>query len=103
MRAKLDPDATCLPSEDIVVREIEGELIIVPLVSGVGDMEDELFTLNETGRAIWEKLDGKKTLGDVIGELSEEYDASPGEIERDVIGLAEELLKRKILVELRKR
>jgi hypothetical protein len=40
------------PSEDIVARVIEGELIIVPLVAGIGDLEDELFTLNETGRAI---------------------------------------------------
>ena len=40
------------PSEDIVAREIEGELIIVPLVAGIGDMEDELFTMNDTGKAI---------------------------------------------------
>jgi hypothetical protein len=102
MRVKVDIDATYLPSEDIVVREIEGELIIVPLVSGIGDMEDELFTLNETGRAIWERLDGKKPLGDIVGELCSEYDASPGEIERDVIGLVEELLKRKIIVAVQK-
>ena len=37
------------PSEDVVAREIEGEVIIVPLVAGIGDMDDELFTLNETG------------------------------------------------------
>jgi hypothetical protein len=103
MSTKLDPGTIYLASEDIVAREIEGELIIVPLVSGMGDMEDELFTFNETGRAIWEKLDGKKTLGDVTGELSAEYNASPGEIERDVNGLVEELLKRKILVKLQKK
>jgi hypothetical protein len=102
MRLKADIGATYLPSEDIVVREIEGELIIVPLVSGIGDMEDELFTLNETGRAIWKKMDGRKTLGDIVGDLSSEYEASPGEIERDVIGLAGELLKRGIIVAVRK-
>jgi len=100
MKAKVDPDAIYAPSEDIVTREIEGELIIVPLVSGIGDMEDELFTLNETGRAIWEKLDGKKSLKDVAEELSAEFEASSGEIETDVIGLAEELLKRRMLVEV---
>ena len=45
------------PSDEIVAREIEGELIIVPLTAGVGDMEEALFTFNETGRAIWERLD----------------------------------------------
>lgn len=102
MRVKADLGAIYLPSEDIVVREIEGELIIVPLVAGIGDMEDELFTLNETGRAIWERLDGRKTLGDIVAELDTEYEASPGEIERDVIGIAEELLQRKILVAVAK-
>jgi hypothetical protein len=92
-------DAVCIASDDLVVREIEGELIIVPLVSGIGDMEDELYSLNDTGRAIWEKLDGKKKLRDVVAELLAEFEASPGEIERDVLGLAEELLKRKMIVE----
>jgi len=98
MNVKVDLGASYLHSENIVVREIEGELIIVPLTSGIGDMEDELFTLNETGRAIWEKLDGRKTLENVVGELRANFEASPGEIERDVIGLVEELLKRKMLV-----
>ena len=87
------------PSEDVVAREIEGEIIIVPLVGGIGDMEDELFTLNETGKAIWKKLDGNKNLFDLIQELREEFEAPEGEIKQDVIGLVEELLKRKILIE----
>ena len=37
------------PSEDVVAREIEGEFIIVPLAAGIGDMEDELYSLNESG------------------------------------------------------
>jgi hypothetical protein len=87
-------------SENIVVREIEGELIIVPLVSGVGDMEDELFTLNETGRLIWDKLADTRSLKDVIEELSEEFEAPDGEIEKDVLGLVQELLRRRMLVEI---
>jgi coenzyme PQQ biosynthesis protein PqqD len=86
------------PSEDVVVREIEGELIIVPLVAGVGDLEDELFTLNETGRAIWQKLDGRRTLRTVVSELAEEFDAPASAIEQDVLGLLEELERRKIVV-----
>jgi hypothetical protein len=99
MDSKVKFDAVYLTSDDLVCREIEKEFIIVPLVAGMGDMEDELFTLNETGRAIWEKLDGKKSLKAVAEELSAEYEAPGGEIERDVIGLAEELLKRKMIVE----
>lgn len=93
-------DAAYSPSEDVVARVIEGELIIVPLVAGIGDMEDELFTLNETGRAIWDRLDGKTHLGEVIAALAQDYDAPPGEIEGDVRGLMEELLRRRMVVEV---
>jgi len=100
MEAKVFLDRSYMPSEDVVAREIEGELIIVPLVAGIGDMEDELFTMNETGKAIWDRLDGKKKLKDVLGELFAEFEASAGEIEKDVIGLVDELVRRRILVEI---
>ena len=87
------------PSEDIVAREIEGELIIVPLVAGIGDMEDELFTMNDTGKAIWRRLDGKNSLKSLIEDLKSEYDVDPAILENDVLGLVSELVKRRILVE----
>lgn len=86
------------PSEDVVAREIEGELIIVPLVAGIGDMEDELFTLNDTGKAIWRRLDGSASLAQIAAALARDYDAAPGEIESDVLGLVQELLRRRMLV-----
>ena len=98
MEAKVSLDSRYMPSEDVVARNIEGELIIVPLVAGIGDLEDELFTLNETGKAIWDRLDGRKKLNEVLAELSAEFEAPVGEIEKDLIGLVEELSRRKILV-----
>ena len=86
-------------SDDIVSREIEGELIIVPLGAGIGDLEDELYTLNETGRVIWDKMDGERSIKDIMEEIQGTYKGSASEIEQDVIGLIEELLKRKIIVE----
>ncbi|MFO7674788.1 MAG: PqqD family protein [bacterium] len=92
-------ESVYVPSEDIVAREIEGELIIVPLAAGVGDMEDELYSLNDTGQDIWRRLDGTANLAAVVSALSGEYRAEPAEITRDVVGLVGELLKRGILVE----
>ncbi len=92
-------DGVYVPSDDIVAREIEGELIIVPLVAGVGDIEDELYTLNETGRAVWDHLDGKNTLRAVAALLAREYDAPAAEIEADVLGIVGELLGRRMLIE----
>lgn len=93
-------DALYIPSEDVVAREIEGELIIIPLTAGIGDMEDELFTLNETGKAIWQRLDGKQDLKGVVAALTQEYESQVSEIERDVLGLVEELVRRRMVVEL---
>jgi hypothetical protein len=90
-------DNIYVPSEDIVAREIEGEIIIVPLVAGIGDTDDQLYTINETGQAIWKLLDGKRTLRQVAEELVEEYEGE--KIVQDVIGFVSELVKRRILVE----
>jgi len=92
-------DRIYAPSNEVVAREIEGEIIIVPLGGGIGDMEGELFTLNETGKAVWKKLDGKKRLSDLVKELQKEFEASEGAIAQDVIGLIEALLERSILIE----
>jgi hypothetical protein len=93
-------DSVFTPSDDIVAREIDGETIIVPLTTGIGDMEDDLFTLNETGTAIWRRLDGRTTLRSVAAGLAEEYAAPQSDIERDVLGLVSELARRGMLIEV---
>ena len=86
-------------SRDLVEREIEGEIIIVPLTSGIGDLEDELFTLNEVGKDIWTRIDGKKSVGAITKELLEMYDGDAETLIRDVLGFLAELEKRKLVVE----
>ena len=88
------------PSGDVVVRDIEGQLVIVPLTAGVGDLEAELFSLNETGRAVWERLDGHRSVSDVVAELEAEYEDPEGEIAGHVSGLLTELSKRGMVVDV---
>lgn len=102
MSVNVNMSAQYQASPEIVAREIDGEIIIVPIVSGIGDLEDELFSLNETGKAIWHKLDGNKMLGDVVLELEKEFEAPTGVIKKDVVGLVTELLKRRMLVDASK-
>jgi hypothetical protein len=87
-------------SDDVVTRNIEGDMIIIPLVTGIGSDHDELFSLNETGQAIWKKLDGQKSLREVINLLKEEYEGSHESMEDDVVGFVNELVKRKMVVVL---
>lgn len=97
MTSELTIKAICVPSEDVVAREIEGDVIIVPLVTGIGDADDELYTLSPTGQAIWQKLDGQRTLQDVATALADEFDASLPEIDKDVLGFVSELAERRFL------
>jgi hypothetical protein len=94
---KVTGQTICVPSEDVVAREIEGDMIIVPLVAGLGDADDELYTLNETGKAIWKKLDGKRTLEKVSMELKKKFSSSIEEVKSDVVGFASEMVRRGIL------
>jgi len=100
VESKISLEAVYEPSDDVVAREIEGEMLIVPLTAGIGDMEDELFTLNDMGKVIWGRLDGQKSLKGIMDELVAEFEAPAGEIEEDVIGFVEELLKRSMVVEI---
>jgi hypothetical protein len=71
----------------------------VPLVAGIGDMENKRFTLNETGKAIWDQLNGRRSLAGVVAAMETEFEgAEDGAIERDVLGLVAELVERHMLV-----
>lgn len=98
MASHLTLNAVCAASQDVVAREIEGEILIVPLTAGIGDAEDELYTLNATGQAIWQKLDGQRTLKEVAACLASEFSDPLIELENDVLGFASELTQRGILV-----
>jgi len=90
-------DSVLIPSENVVARVIEGEMIIIPLTAGIGEDQDELYSLNETGQAIWQALDGKKSLRQLLSEIAQEYEVDEAEMEKDVLGLANELLQRKMI------
>lgn len=92
--------AVFLRSDEIVIREIEGHFILIPLKYGPENQEDELFTLNNTARSIWKKLDGKKTIGQIIQELAKEYVSSADTVADDVQGLLKELAKRRFIVRI---
>lgn len=97
MDSEINVNSICVPSEDVVARTIEGEIILIPIAAGIGDMEDELYSLNATGGEIWNRLDGVRSLWQIADELAVEYEGPAAEIERDVLGLIGELAQRKMV------
>ena len=98
MAATLTMASVLALSDDVVSRTIDGELVIVPLEAGVGDA-DALFTLNDTGAAVWELLDGERTLADVVDVVGRRFDVPRAEVEGDVLEFAADLIARGFAVE----
>ena len=59
-------------SPSIVTRKTGNEYVLVPVTNNIADM-NSVYTLNETGAFIWELIDGKKNVGDLIDALITEY------------------------------
>jgi len=97
MSFSLKPKSICSPSENVIAREISGEILIVPIIAGMVDGDDALYTLNPTAKAIWNHLDGKNTVEQVIKIISQSYETPGNEIKEDVYGFIQEMIDRSIL------
>jgi hypothetical protein len=72
-----------IKSDNFVSRNVEGETILVPLVSNVADMTGVL-TLNEVASSVFDAIDGKNTINDILLQLIEAYDVEMEVLEQDV-------------------
>ena len=79
-------------SEDTASRIIDGEAVIVIPQEGV------VTVLNETGAGIWQLLDGRNSVEDIINIISSEFDVSREEAEKDTLDFIEELIGKDMVV-----
>jgi methyltransferase-like protein len=70
-------------SPSVVTRKTGKEYVLVPVANNIADM-NSVYTLNETGAFIWEQIDGKKTIENIIGLVTEEYDIDNNSASKDV-------------------
>ena len=85
-------DAVFCHDENIVDRNIAGEVILVPIRNNVGDLES-IYTLNETAARIWELLDGVRTLGEVRDAMVGEYEVGAADAEGDLLEVVGQLVE----------
>jgi hypothetical protein len=83
-------------SKSIVTRKTGNEYILVPITDNIADMNC-VYTLNETGAYIWDKIDGKRNVEEIIGALMDEYDIDKQNAERDVLSFIENMSKYLII------
>lgn len=79
-----------------VTREVGNELIVVPLSANVAQM-NELFTLNETAKVIWENLNEGIDMPTLIQTITDTFDIDKYTAEKDLelfLQRLESLLKK---------
>ncbi len=99
---EINPENIYTISNDLISREIEECLVIVPLDSGIGKLDEDVYSLNETGKDVWDLMDGKSSLRAIIQELSRKYQTNPETIKIDVIELCSDLLDKGLILEIKK-
>lgn len=75
---------------NMVSREIQGEVILVPIRQDVGDFES-IYTLNETAARTWALLDGTRTLNDISKQIIAEFEVADREAQNDLLELLAQL------------
>lgn len=83
-------------STTIVTRKTGNEYVLVPITNNIADM-NSVYTLNETGAFIWEQIDGKRNVEEIISALIAEYDIDKQNAESDVFSFIENMSKYLII------
>ena len=85
-------------SQSVVTRKTGNEYVLVPIANNIADM-NSVYTLNETGAFIWEHINGKNNLEEIIGELTTEYEIDFETASKDVFSFVDNMHKYLIISE----
>ncbi len=78
-------------AEDIPWNVVDDEVVLLNLDSG------HYYSLNESGRRIWELLDGENTIPDITSVICEEFNVDQEKAVKDINELIDELLNEKLV------
>ena len=81
---------------NMVYRRIADEYILVPIRQQVADLNC-IYTLNEIGAFIWELIDGKSNIKQILKNITAAYDVEEKAAKDDLISFISQLLKIKAI------
>ena len=90
-------DSVLSHSSLVVTRKTGNEYVLVPIADNIADM-NSVYTLNETGAFIWELMDGKRTVNDLVQALALEYKTNIETAQSDVLSFINKM-KEYLMVE----
>lgn len=77
---------------DFIFRKIVEETILVPVYQNVSDMEC-IYTLNELGAFLWERMAEPVLLADLEAAIQEEYDVEAPAVSEDLDVFLQQMLE----------
>lgn len=78
--------------QNVIQETIEGEAVIVSLTSG------NYYSLDKVGAHIWGNIENRRTVGEMLEELSDHYNGDADKIRRSVEQLINELVEEELVV-----
>ncbi|NQU75602.1 MAG: PqqD family protein [Planctomycetes bacterium] len=80
-------------AEDMTFQPLgaDGQAVVVSLASG------QLYTCNETTRAFLQAIDGKRSFGEIVDMLADEYAVARGKLMADLATIAARLIEEKLI------
>ena len=96
MSQELSPKVILSQSGSVAFRRIEDEILLVPIRT---DARQKLgiYTMNKTAAAVWELLDGKRNLKELVRAFCERFDVAENLAFRDIETCCRELLQAGVI------
>ena len=89
-------DIRFVRNREVVSRQIEGELIIVPIRRGVGNL-NSLYTLNAVGSVLWDYLADGHTVAEMVERVCEEFEVSEETARADIQEFLDSLVEERLI------
>ena len=83
--------AVPVPAAGMTVKQIGTETIILT------ESGEQLHTLDQTGTYVWSEIDGKKSLGQILDGICDEYDVSRERAQADLLEFIDALEEKQII------
>lgn len=84
-------------NDSLVARDLAGEKVIIPVRGKVGDL-GSIYTLNAIGGEIWNLLDGRRAVSEIVNALQQGYDVDPATLAADIRRLLGEMQQEGLIV-----
>jgi hypothetical protein len=70
-------------SSDVVVRRVAGETLLVPTGGELARLQ-RIFVLDEVGEVVWELLDGRRGLADIVRSVTGVFEIDANQARSDI-------------------